>query len=327
MPEVDAVVGADASRHSRRWMTGSRPGRGGSALASGPSGALVGGPASRAPVESGEGRGSPAPKLPRARRCTGKACPAAVLLRILPAGGRLHDHRRLGVLGPPRLVDGQQLALGLERPPRGRPRHAPSSLRDKTFPKPMAAATGGVDRSPGPGPAGPRPGARTCVDAEGVEAHGLGHGERADGGPPQVGAGGHPRRGARRGRRPGCGRRCPTSTPPRASETGPPPWGSGSASSGGRGDMEAAHRDRARRALHDQALGGPARAGAGPPTLRADTMGGTWAMAPVSRRAAASASARVTCPMSQRPVTSPEASRVEVATPSTTCPGRTWASR
>ena len=57
-----------------------------------------------------------------------------------------------------------------------------------------------------------------------------------------------------------------------------------------------------------------------PSIFLADTMGGTCSMGPVSAAAAPRTSARPTAVMSKVPVTSPDASSVDVDVPSTTSP-------
>ena len=83
--------------------------------------------------------------------------------------------------------------------------------------------------------------------------------------------------------------------------------------------VEVEHLDRSGGALDLDTLPGEL-VQAAPPTFTAETMGGTWLIRPVSERAASRTSSSLTPPISKWPVTSPEASSVEVVVPKATSP-------
>ena len=186
------------------------------------------------------------------------------------------------------------------------PRRAPASSRTRPLRTSAATSSSTGTRA---GPAAPRP-AAAAARAPAPRAR---RPRRCRTGRPTAAAGpaGGPRRRARcRRRRPASGCRCPTSRSRRSGTRPGPP----------------ARRPRRRRpapAPAARSTSTPSRASScsrRPSTFLADTIGGTCSMSPVSPAAAARTSSRSTAAMSHVPVTSPEASSVDVAVPSTTSP-------
>ena len=197
--------------------------------------------------------------IPNRRHCLGRSG---------HLGTTTHGLHRVA---PVRLVHGQQRTGAVEHGPGAVARHP--ARRDRARDRSAPARRG--RRHPGPAPAPERLDRRQqALGRQRLQRTRLVDPERRRPPAGAAPAGGRRRRGRCRGRRPACGRRCPTSTRPRSGTRPGPP---------------------ARRPSKAWTVTGPAPRSTSipsrasscsrrPSTFMADTIGGTCSMSPVERR-------------------------------------------